>query len=122
MTKEARAAAERRGRRAESFALAAYRLRGFSVVARRYKAAGGEIDLALLRGRLLVIAEVKARAQTDNAIAAVTPQARRRIEAATRSLQSKIPRLAECDLRYDIVAVAGWRVNIIVDAWREGLA
>ena len=122
MTANARAAAEKRGRTAETLALIAYRLRGFGVVARRYKAAGGEIDLALIRGRLLVIVEVKARARADDAIGAVTTQARKRIEAATRSLLSINPRLADCDLRYDIAAVAGWRVTILADAWREGLA
>lgn len=115
----ARVAAERRGRRAERLAELALFFKGFRIIARRFKAAGGEIDLVARRGPLLVFAEVKARASLDEAVFAVTPRARRRIEDAGRRFLALNPRLSPEAVRYDILAVAGWRVRHLADAWRE---
>lgn len=117
---ESRRGAERLGRRAEQLAGLWLTAKGFHIFERRFRAAGGEIDLAAKRGRLVVFAEVKARASLDQAIFAVTTQNRRRIEAAGRALIAQRPHLAQCALRYDIIAVAGWRVRHLADAWREG--
>lgn len=116
---DARAAAERHGRRAETLASLYLGCRGFQIVARRFKAAGGEIDLVARRGGLLVLAEVKARPTLDDAVFSVTARTCRRIEAAGRIFVSRHPGLAELARRYDIIAVAGWRVRHIPDAWRE---
>lgn len=115
----ARIAAERHGRRAEWLASLHLMCRGFEIIARRFKAAGGEIDLVARRGGLLVLAEVKARASLDDAVFSVTDPTRRRIEAAGRMFISRHPHLAPLGLRYDIIAVAGWRVRHIPGAWRE---
>lgn len=111
--------AEREGRRAEWLASAWLALRGFQILARRFKAAGGEIDLVARRARLLVFVEVKARPRLDDAVFAVTTRARRRVEAAGRIFLSRHPGLVDLGLRYDIIAVAGWRLRHVPDAWRE---
>src|SRR5579872_3795991 len=49
------------GRAGEDLAAAWYEARGYAVVARNWRSAGGEIDLVARRGRLVVIVEVKAR-------------------------------------------------------------
>lgn len=116
---DARRAAERAGRRAEQLAALHLRLCGFTILARRFKCPAGEIDIVARRGRLLVLAEVKARADADAALIAVTAKARRRIEAAGRAFLSRHPRLADCGLRYDIIAVSGLSVRRFADAWRE---
>jgi putative endonuclease len=113
-----RAKAERMGRQAEAVAALYLQLRGFSILARRFKAAGGEIDLAARRGKLLVLAEVKVRASLDEAILAVPPRSRRRIEAAGRAFLAFRPQLAALDLRYDILSVKGLSVRHLPDAWR----
>lgn len=115
-----RVRAERSGRIAETLAALAYRLRGYEILDRRFKAAGGEIDLVARKGPLLVFAEVKRRADADAALFAVTYRNRRRMEAAVRSWLARHPRLAASDIRYDIAAVAGWRVKIAAAAWRDG--
>ncbi|MBI1364506.1 MAG: YraN family protein [Alphaproteobacteria bacterium] len=114
-----RIAAERQGRRAEWLAGLWLSLRGFQILARRFKAAGGEIDLVARRGRLLVFAEVKARPRLDDGVFAVTACNRRRVEAAGRAFVARHPRLAGFAMRYDIIAVAGWRLRHAPDAWRE---
>ncbi|MBB5517695.1 YraN family protein [Amphiplicatus metriothermophilus] len=116
---EARAAAERSGRRAELLAACLLTLKGFRILARRFRASGGEIDLVAKRGRLLVLVEVKARRSLDEAVFAVTPRARRRIARAGRAFVARAPGLADCAVRYDIVAVAGLRLRHLADAWRE---
>lgn len=115
----ARVAAERHGRRAERLAELALLLKGFRIVARRFRAAGGEIDLIARRRGLIVFAEVKARASLDEAVFAVTPRTRRRIENAGRRFLALNPRLSPDEVRYDIIAVAGWKLRHLADAWRE---
>lgn len=115
-----RRAAERAGRRAEFFAEIFLRLKGYSILARRFRVKSGEIDLIALRGRRVAFVEVKARANRDDAVAAVTPHNRRRIEAAAAHFLRLRPGLAQCQMRYDILAIAGWRLIHLPDAWREG--
>lgn len=114
-----RAAAEREGRRAERLAALLLALKGFRILATRFKAGGGEIDIAARRGGLLVFAEVKARRGLDDAVRAVSPGGRRRVEAAARAFLAARPHLARLGLRYDIIAVSGLRVRHMADAWRE---
>lgn len=117
---EKRSRAERSGRFAETLAAFAYRLRGFEILDRRFRAAGGEIDLVARKRTLLVFVEVKRRADIDSALFAVTYKNRRRMEQAVKSWFARHPRLAQSDVRFDIAAVAGWRVKIAESAWREG--
>ena len=49
------------GQRGEEIAADWYRRHGYAVVDRNWRCPIGEIDLVLRRGRLLVVAEVKAR-------------------------------------------------------------
>lgn len=73
-----------RGASAEWLALAALALRGYRLVARNYRAPGGEIDLVVRRGRVVAFVEVKARAHLDDAEIAITHEKRRRIARAIR--------------------------------------
>jgi len=112
--------AEAAGRRAEFIAAMVMRLKGFSIIERRYRAAGGEIDLIARRGGLIAFVEVKTRRRLDDAVFAVTPANRRRIASAAASFFARRPALAESAIRYDIVAIAGWRIRHLADAWRDG--
>lgn len=53
------------GSAGEDAALAAYRERGFELVARNWRCPIGEIDLVLQHGALLVVCEVKTRRGSD---------------------------------------------------------
>ncbi len=117
---ESRRRAERSGRRAEFVAAAAYALRGYEILERRFRAPVGEIDLVARKGAMIVFIEVKKRASADQAVLAVTPAARRKIERAGATFLSLRPKFGEFAVRYDIAAVAGLRVRLIADAWRAG--
>lgn len=114
-----RQAAERRGRRAEALVAIAYALRGYQILARRFRAPGGEIDLVVRKGRLIAFVEVKQRRDTDAAILAVTPANRRRLEQAGRNFLARRPQFAEFAVRYDIAAASGLSIRLVRDAWRS---
>lgn len=96
---------EERGRSAELIALWALRLKGWRLLARRYKAHQGEVDLIMRRGEVTAFIEVKARKSLDGAIASVTPRQARRIAAAARQFMAEDRRAALQACRFDIVAV-----------------
>ncbi|SDB22528.1 YraN family protein [Bauldia litoralis] len=103
-----RRAAEIRGRRAETMAAWWLRLKGYRVLARRFRSGAGEIDLIVRRGRTIVFVEVKLRAGEDAAILAVRPASRRRIARAAELWIGRHPALATFDRRFDVVvAVPG---------------
>ncbi|MEM9495360.1 MAG: YraN family protein [Pseudomonadota bacterium] len=111
--------AERKGRIAETVAALYLRLLGFSIVAMRFRAAGGEVDVIARRGRLLVFAEVKARRTVGDALFAVTDANARRVSAATGAFLARHRRFADFDMRYDIIAIAPWRLTHERGAWRD---
>ena len=109
----------RKGHRAETLAAWALRLKGYRILARRYRTPSGEIDLIARRGALIAIVEVKARPTLPAAMDAVTPTAQTRIERAADLWLSRQKRTAHLSIRFDIVAVLPrrWPVHV-KDAWR----
>ncbi len=93
------------GMRAEDIAAQFMRLKGYSVLERRYKTPHGEIDLILQKKRSLVFAEVKAYQCQEQALHAVTFRARRRIEEAARHFIAHHEDVADYDMRFDVLIV-----------------
>ncbi len=101
--------AERRGHRAEALAALALMLRGYRIVARRYKTPLGEIDLIIRSGDLVALVEVKARRDLQAGFDAVSFAAQRRIIAAGDLWLGRQHDAARLSLRNDIVVVRPWR-------------
>ncbi len=119
MTEEARRASERRGRRAETLAAWWLRLKGYRILARRYKGLGGEIDLIARRGGTVVFVEVKARGTLGEALNAVTQLQRERIQASAAGFLAAHPVYVNCDVRFDVIAVRAGRFPVhATDAWQ----
>jgi len=115
----ARRTAERRGRLAEHLAAWSCRLKGFRVLAKRYRTPFGEIDLVLRRHALVIFVEVKARASFDQALHALRPQQQVRLTRAATIYLRDHPAHAGCALRFDLIALVPWRwPRHIKDAWR----
>ena len=93
------------GLAAENFAALLLRLKGYRILARRYKTPVGEIDLIARRGRTIAFVEVKARQTMDEALAAVTPAMQARITRAAGYFLAGNPALAQLTLRFDLMAV-----------------
>jgi putative endonuclease len=103
-----RIAAEKRGRRAETIALWYLRLKGYRLLAKRFKVAQGEVDLIMRRGDTTVFIEVKRRQSVDDAILAVSHFQSRRIASACASWMAHDPISNQGFCRFDIVAVPSY--------------
>ena len=93
------------GLEAEWLAAAFLRLKGYRIVATRFAAAGGEIDLIARRFGTLAFVEVKARAEMEAARVAISADKLRRIERAARVYLARLssqPKL----IRIDAVFIA----------------
>jgi putative endonuclease len=101
-----RRAAERRGRRAEFVAVCLLRLKGYRLLARRYRTPVGEIDLIARRAGTIAFVEVKSRPTFDAAAESVTPLGRQRIARAASLWLARHPAAAALTLRFDAVLVA----------------
>lgn len=121
MSRAHRVSAERHGHRSEAIAAWWLRLKGYRIVARRYRTAAGEIDLIVRRGRILAFVEVKARADFRIAADAVSPRQQHRIARAAGLFLVARPDLAQLDQRFDALLIVRrtWPRHL-PDAWRTG--
>ena len=103
---ERRRATYLRGHWAERVALALLVIKGYRLLARRYAASGGEIDLIVKRGDTIAFVEVKARGMMDNAMVAISAQKRERFSRAARARVTRNGWAAGKTLRADAVFVA----------------
>lgn len=101
--------AERRGHAAEWLAAVALTLKGYRIVARRFKTKAGEIDLIARKADLVALIEVKARDTEAAALDAVTGTAAMRISAAGDIWLARQKDREVLSVRRDIVAVMPWR-------------
>lgn len=108
-----------RGLWAEALAALYLRVKGYRILARRYKTRWGEVDIVARRGDLLAFVEVKSRATLGTALDSVTPPSRRRIADAARQFLADHPDLSCLMVRFDVVAVpqGGMPVHTC-DAWQ----
>jgi len=79
---------------------------GYRILARRWKSPLGEIDVIARRGGLLVFAEVKARANLDDAAESLNQRQQRRIAAAAEIWLGTNPDYANFNMRFDAILVA----------------
>ncbi|WP_454815833.1 YraN family protein [Labrys neptuniae] len=119
MSRLERQAAFRVGLNAETKAAWVLRLKGYRLLARRFKVPGGEIDLIARRGGTLVFVEVKARADLVVALEAITPTQQRRIAAAARAWLARHPDQAQLTQRFDAVFVMPRRWPRHLENWFE---
>lgn len=109
--------AERAGRRAELLCQFWLRLKGYRILATRYKSPAGEIDIIALRGNMLIAAEVKARSNRTDALYAVSSDQQRRIARALESYAGNIGHSG--DLQLDLMIVGTWgRIEHMKNAWQ----
>jgi putative endonuclease len=95
-------AAEQRGRRAETIAAWWLRLHGWSILAKRARVPGGEVDLVARRGHTLAFVEVKQRATADAAAWSLDALRLRRVAAAAEQLAPRYARPGDA-IRIDVV-------------------
>jgi putative endonuclease len=95
----------RRGSAAEYIAALFLMLKGYRILALRYRTKLGEIDIIARKGDLAVFVEVKARADEMGAVDAVSYTSQNRIRAASDLWLARQRDYALLSQRYDIIAI-----------------
>ena len=93
------------GVRGERRAAWFYRLRGFSIVGRNHRMRGGEIDLIVRRGKLLVFVEVKTRQSLAAGEGYESVDRRKQIQLVRLSDEYLAKHQHKGEVRYDIVSL-----------------
>jgi putative endonuclease len=93
------------GRRGERAAARHLTRRGWTLLASRWRGAGGELDLVAARAGVVAICEVKARGDPAVLDEPVTAAQRARIARAAEAFLAGRPDLAGCAVRLDLIAV-----------------
>lgn len=104
-----RAEANRQGALAERLAAMVLRIKGYRILASRYRIRGGEIDIVARRAGTIAFVEVKVRPTLDEARASIDAIKRRRISRAARAWLASNQWAAPLTFRGDAVFVAPWR-------------
>ena len=99
----------RRGRAGERTAAAFLRRRGWRVLARNWRGAGGELDLVVARGDALAFCEVKTRGDEAALTETLTALQRARIARAAEAFLASRPDLAGMVARFDLITVDAGR-------------
>lgn len=121
MAGERRAAAESRGRRAETWAAWVLRLKGWRILDRRVRIAGGEVDLIARRGRMVAFVEVKWRERAEDLDTAIDAYRLRRVAVAAERLAPRYVKAGD-DMRIDVMLLAPGRwPHHLANVWHGGL-
>ncbi len=97
--------AERRGHIAEYWAALYLLVKGYRILALRYRTKVGEIDIIARKKDIVAFIEVKARASETGAVDAVSYTSQHRIRAAADVWLSRRKDASALSHRFDIVAV-----------------
>lgn len=103
---DSRRAAYAYGLRAETVATLWLRARFYKILARNYRARGGEIDIVARRADAIAFVEVKARGDLASAAIAITPQKQQRFSQAANRWLASNPWAIGYTLRADAIYIA----------------
>jgi putative endonuclease len=106
---EDRKKAFRRGHVSEYVAALSMMLRGYRILAMRYRTKAGEIDIIARKGDVVSFIEVKARATTEASVFAVGGSTQSRIRNASEIWLAAQRDAGLLSYSYDIVAIRPWR-------------
>lgn len=106
----ARRKANLKGHFAEYIAAAYLILKGYRIANLRYKTKSGEIDIIARKRDLAIFIEVKARADVQKGIDAVSYQSQTRIKNASDLWLAKQKNPHLISQRYDIIVIRPWQL------------
>jgi putative endonuclease len=106
------------GKTGEDLAAAELERRGYAILARRYRTRHGEIDIVARDGGTLAFVEVKVRAtgECGTALEAVDRRKQLRLASMAREYLAR-QQLADVACRFDVVAIDGGVLTVVVDAF-----
>lgn len=110
---------EQKGRWAEAYAAFYLQIKGYGILARRFKTALGEVDIIATKGNTLIGIEVKAHKTFDAGLWAVTPNQQKRIIRGIKIFLTKKPKWASADIRFDIILIKFPYIKHLKHVWSE---
>ncbi len=93
------------------------RLKGYQILAARYKTPVGEIDIIAKRGKILAVIEVKARSTEGLALESLRVSQQQRIQRALSWFLAKNPKLASLQIRFDIMLILPLKWSHLQNIW-----
>lgn len=109
------------GLAAEEAVLRHYEGVGFVALEKRWRGAGGEVDLILQKGRQLVFVEVKQSKTHAEAAGYLNHRQQARIYSASEAFLAQSGDLQNCDMRFDAALVDGQgQIEILENAFGLG--
>lgn len=93
--------------------------KGYRLLARNFRATGGEIDIVCSWGKMLVFVEVKERASNafGGPIAAVTPTKQKRVAHAAVQFIKINKKLSYDSIRFDVICILPAGIEHIENAF-----
>ena len=108
------------GLRAEAVACWWLRLKGYRILAQRYRSPYGEADIIAQKKNSLVVVEVKARTHIVEAAAAIQPRQQARFHKAAQAFLAEHPHFCNHMIRFDAMLFSpnAWPVHLR-NAWAQ---
>lgn len=104
---------------AENLCVWVLRLKGYRILAKRYKTRMGEIDIIARRWGKISFIEVKARPTQALGLECISAKQRERIYHAAQIFLSRMKKKDFNQLRFDVMVVVPWRLPYhLKNAWR----
>ncbi|MDR2157788.1 MAG: YraN family protein [Holosporaceae bacterium] len=100
---------EKKGRLGEFIAALLLKIKGYKILARRYKTPCGEIDIIAQKDNIIAFIEVKSRKTIEKCHNAVAQKQLKRIQRASEIFLERHRNLCQNFRRYDVVLVADWK-------------
>lgn len=112
-----------KGVRAERLSRLYFCLKGYSILAQRYRSKAGEIDLIVARGKILIFVEVKVRATHAEGAASLGTKQQKRIARSAQlflgDFQRRYPHRVFNEIRFDgLFWGKGWCPHHLKNIWQ----
>jgi len=109
--------AQKLGKRAEWLASFWLRLKFYRILARNWKSPYGEVDIIALKGRQLVIIEVKMRAHAGFIDHTILNRQKERLMRAALQYQQNHSQYKDYSIRFDALLISSSFLSHIKNAW-----
>jgi putative endonuclease len=101
---------EYKGHFGEFMAALLLKIKGYKILARRYKTICGEIDIIAQKKDTIAFIEVKSRKSLEKCHNAIISKQIKRIIMASQIFLRKHEKLQQNDIRYDVILVPDWKL------------